>query len=198
MQPARRPASWNSWASCFSLSPYHLLAIASRGMYTSGTPACVAITLPHVPASSQRGVRRSVRVPERRGVAGVQRGVRAWRLRRTTRADGVQGAGKLGCKHVSMCTQPWSRLALVVLPVPGGPSNSTALGQLLANVRRVLRAMLSKTCTAQALFGTSGGILDDDGALACRGTHLWMLQRQEQRIFNHGLLLVIACRRVKM
>ena len=40
-----------------------------------------------------------------------------------------------------------SHLAEVVLPQPGGPSNRMARGQLLAYFLRVLRAMLSNTCS---------------------------------------------------
>lgn len=44
------------------------------------------------------------------------------------------------------CTYlPAMILALIVFPVPGGPSNSTARGRLLSKRVRVLRAMTSYT-----------------------------------------------------
>lgn len=45
MQPGSASAALNISDSLRSLSPYHLEPIASRGTYTSGTDAWLAITL---------------------------------------------------------------------------------------------------------------------------------------------------------
>ena len=49
MQPPLRSSAWLSMAPSFcSLSPYHLLATLSSGMYTSGTVARCATMRAHV------------------------------------------------------------------------------------------------------------------------------------------------------
>ena len=110
-------------ASIFSLSPYHLLTTASKGMYTSGTAACTAAHTEPATAGwvVQHSGMGSVRaqLTGRAKHMGIQK-QHSFRRQHAQRAKQGAAGHSRAQQGTARATCEAMMRADVVLPVPGG------------------------------------------------------------------------------